>query len=294
MSTCTSPSAPRSTSIMRCAEKSRRRRFNRPSASPSGAGSRWMAMSASACTLSSGASHPGPTGCPGSRCSAWPQTTLSPYTACSRYSDHVIAVLPSNPSVITSASAPPLRRCALTPSAVRRSHACVHVESSAVGVCAARTTKTLRVCRSPSRIWSAQYRCIASSRRACGPATGADAGSASRRTRISSCIGRSSVWHIRANAAAAAALRAGSSESMSRSLVASTAENRPPRSHRSSRITTGSSNGARGRPALGMAPMVRRAMRNAAHCRRGARGAGAQSPPDPIRRVRQDDVCSRP
>ena len=78
MSTCTSPSAPRSTSIIRCAEKSRRRRFNRPSASPSCAGSRWIAMSDSACTLSSGASQPGPTGCPGRRCSAWPHTTVFP------------------------------------------------------------------------------------------------------------------------------------------------------------------------------------------------------------------------
>ena len=123
MSTWTSASAPRSTSSMRWAEKSRRRRVSRPSASPSGDGTRWIAMSHSVCTPSSGASHPGPTGWPGRRRSAWPRTMRSPRVAYCGCSHQATSMLWSRPSATASKSAWPLRRWAVMPSAARRSAA---------------------------------------------------------------------------------------------------------------------------------------------------------------------------
>ncbi len=191
ISTWTSPSAPRSTSSMRCAEKSRSRRFRRPSESPSDAGTRCTAMSHSVCTLSSGASHPASTGWPGRRRSAWPHTMTSPTAAYFGYSYQMTFV--SKPSVTALARSSPSRRAAVTPSAARRSVVCAHAVSSAAGVDATSATSTWRVWRFPPWICSVQWPYIAASRSGCGPPPAGASRAASLRTRTRSCIGLCSV-----------------------------------------------------------------------------------------------------
>ena len=182
---------------------------------------------------------------------------------------------------------------ALTPSAPQGDRvACAQAASSAAGVCARRAiTKTWRVCRfavadllGPVAVHRGVESARAGRRR-----TGAS-GAASRRTRTSSCIGRSSVWHIRANDAEAAALRAGSSASMSRSLVASTAETQPAVLAAVARGSTiryvERRRGRRQAPGL---REVSRATGSAARSRPGARDGAARSPraPSPSRPTRR-------
>ena len=188
MSTCTSPSAPRSTSSMRCAEKSRRRRLRRPSASPSDAGARCTAMSHSVCTLSSGASHPAPTGWPGRRRSACPRAITSPMTAyfgCSyQLTVDVEAVSDRGEERVTIEAHCASRRSRQGDRSLARR---LRREPRASGRSARRGPGGYA--GSPSRICSVQWRCIAASSCACGPSPDGASGAASRRTRTSSCIG---------------------------------------------------------------------------------------------------------
>lgn len=197
----------------------------------------------------------------------------------------------SNPSVTAATRSSPTTRTALTPSAARRSVACAHAASRVAGVDASSATSTWRVWRFPASICSVQWRCIAASRSGCGPSTVRATGPASRRTRTSSCIGFCNVWHIRANDAAAAALRAGSSASMSRSLVASTADTWPPCSQWSCRMTTDEMSAGEAER-RGSCSEVRTATGCAIRSRRGGRDGATRSPPAPTPRDPQAGACS--
>ena len=169
MSTCTSPSAPRSTSSMRCAEKSRRRRFSRPSASPSDAGTRCTAMSHSVCTLSSGASHPASTGWPGRRRSAWPRrhdVADRPRTLGCSYQCSVRVETVSNCGDKVVA----LERAWRSHRAPRGDRSRARRRRRVPPECCATSAPAPGGCGdSPSSICSVQWRCIAASRSGCGP-----------------------------------------------------------------------------------------------------------------------------
>ena len=284
MSTCTSPSAPRSTSSMRCAEKSRRRRFSLRSAC---AERRGREVDGDVALGLHAEQRRQPTGLDGMAGEAAQHCPIAIDAAdrCVAWDAHARCAPSSSPSLTIERNGSSLSRSGSDPERCEAIRLRAHMPTSSAAAVVARGARRtpVRVCRFPSRICSVQCECIAASSCWCGPhraAALARSGRARGRAAASVC---SSVWHIRANAAAGCGF--------ARRIECVDVEigRGEHRHHRCRKLDTvvecPESRRRQERCAArehGAASASRPAMWRATRCRSGAQDGGARSRPGPI------------